>query len=116
MELWDYRNVSSDEQFDKIVSVGMVEHVGAAMLNTYFEHAYRLLRPGGLFLNHGIVLSLPVIAKDPMDWAVRRIWHEGSFTQRYVFPDGELETISTVLQAAHAYERATGWYQRHPAV
>ena len=40
--------------FDKIVSVGMYEHVGLRSLPLYFATAKRLLRPGGVFLNHGI--------------------------------------------------------------
>ena len=49
----DYREL--DEQpFDKIASVGMYEHVGRAQLDTYVGTVQRLLRPGGLFLNHGI--------------------------------------------------------------
>ncbi|HYP39026.1 MAG TPA: cyclopropane-fatty-acyl-phospholipid synthase family protein, partial [Chloroflexia bacterium] len=55
VEVRDYREMPAGVQFDKIVSVGMVEHVGRANLPQYFAQAYRLLRPGGLFLNHGIV-------------------------------------------------------------
>jgi len=53
VELRDYRDLS-EEPFDKIVSVGMFEHVGQSHLPEYFSQAYRLLRPGGLLLNHGI--------------------------------------------------------------
>ena len=52
-KLQDYRDVGS-ESFDKIVSIGMVEHVGRIKLPEYFAHAFRMLKPGGLFLNHGI--------------------------------------------------------------
>ncbi len=51
----DYRTLNAPEQFDKIASVGMVEHVGLKRLPEYFDAAYRVLAPGGLFLNHGIV-------------------------------------------------------------
>ncbi len=51
----DYRDLPQGAVFDKVVSVGMFEHVGRAKLPTYFGQAYRLTRPGGLFLNHGIV-------------------------------------------------------------
>jgi cyclopropane-fatty-acyl-phospholipid synthase len=53
VELRDYRDLRG-ETFDKIVSVGMVEHVGRERLATYFRTAYDALRDGGLFLNHGI--------------------------------------------------------------
>lgn len=42
------------KSFDKLVSVGMVEHVGEEMLPKYFAQPFKLLRPGGVFLNHGI--------------------------------------------------------------
>ena len=51
-ELMDYRAL--DRQFDRIVSVGMFEHVGQALMPTYFAKLRRLLRPGGLLMNHGI--------------------------------------------------------------
>ncbi len=53
----DYRDLSSRCPFEKIVSVGMVEHVGRAKLPGYFKTAWEGLRPGGLFLNHGITAS-----------------------------------------------------------
>ncbi len=91
-ELLDYRNVNENEQFDKIVSIGMVEHVGRENLGVYFEKAYRLLKPGGVFLNHGITLfQAPQIpqyqAKD-------------SFVQQYIFPDGDSQHIACVLDVA----------------
>ena len=49
----DYRELAG-EQFDKIASVGMYEHVGRADLREYVGRVAALLRPGGLFLNHGI--------------------------------------------------------------
>ena len=91
-ELQDYRHVDESQPFDKIVSVGMVEHVGRENLGIYFEKAYRLLKPGGVFLNHGItLLSAPFEslyeAKD-------------SFVQQYVFPDGDSQPIQYVLDVA----------------
>src|SRR5262249_61680732 len=64
-------------------------HVGEAQLPTYFGRAWRLLRDGGVFLNHGIASS----ATQPV--------HNGpSFTDRYVFPDIQAVPISTALRAA----------------
>ena len=82
VELRDYRDLG-DASFDKIVSVGMVEHVGRSRLRTYFEAAMRALRPGGLFLNHGIAEQSPE----------RRGYRVAGFMARYVFPDGELLPI-----------------------
>ena len=90
VEVRDYRDLPRKTTFDKVVSVGMVEHVGRAKLPTYFAEAYRLLKPGGLFLNHGIVTT----AQDPgfptPEWAMNALLRRGSFNERYVFPDGEL--------------------------
>jgi cyclopropane-fatty-acyl-phospholipid synthase len=85
----DYRELKDFESFDALASVGMFEHVGEAKLPEYFRQAYHLLRPGGAFLNHGITRR----AIDPPD-------APGSFSDAYVFPDGELTPISASLQVA----------------
>jgi cyclopropane-fatty-acyl-phospholipid synthase len=89
VEVRDYRDFPPGTTFDKVVSVGMFEHVGRAKLPTYFRQAARLTKPGGLFLNHGIVR-----ARDRDEgwrrWLRRALWREGKFKDRYVFPDGEL--------------------------
>jgi cyclopropane-fatty-acyl-phospholipid synthase len=88
VEVCDYRDLRPDRQFDKMASVGMIEHVGEELLPQYFRRAWQLLLPGGVFLNHGIARS-----------ATYR--HTGlSFTDVYVFPDGELVPISTTLRQA----------------
>jgi cyclopropane-fatty-acyl-phospholipid synthase len=89
VQVRDYRQVDEPEGFDALVSVGMFEHVGAAMLPIYFAQAYRLLRPGGVFLNHGIASR----ATNPPQ-------HGPSFSDAYVFPDGELVPINVTLRAA----------------
>lgn len=86
VDLCDYRNLSLCGAFDKIVSVGMYEHVGASALPKYFEQVWRLLRPGGAFLNHGI--------------AIRSAFRPDRFIGRYVFPDGELIAIGPLLTMA----------------
>ncbi len=57
VEVRDYRDLGVGQQFDKIVSVGMIEHVGEAQLPEYFSRIWRLLRPGGAFLNSGITAT-----------------------------------------------------------
>ena len=84
IRLADYRD-TSDGPYDKIASVGMVEHVGTAQLPAYFAHLRGLLKPGGILLNHGIVRPREQPRNDK------------SFAWRYVFPDGELQTLSRVL-------------------
>jgi cyclopropane-fatty-acyl-phospholipid synthase len=89
VEVADYRDVNEANTFDKIVSVGMFEHVGEALLPTYFKQAWHLLRPGGVFLNHGIAHNATLQAQSGP-----------TFVNRYVFPDGELVPISNTLRAA----------------
>jgi cyclopropane-fatty-acyl-phospholipid synthase len=88
VEVCDYRDLEVDQPFDKIASVGMIEHVGEARLQEYFTRAWHLLRPGGVFLNSGIAASQA------------RQRHEPSFIGQYVFPDGELVPLSTTIAAA----------------
>jgi cyclopropane-fatty-acyl-phospholipid synthase len=89
VELRDYRELAA-ERFDKIVSVGMFEHVGRSRLPEYFRAAFEALRPGGLFLNHGIA-----------EQGVRRAGGKATgFIERFVFPDGELVPISDALRVA----------------
>ncbi len=100
VELLDYRDLGR-ESFDKIVSVGMFEHVGRSHLPEYFAQAYRLLKPGGLFLNHGI--SRRAVSDPGSDsFVARRLVGQGSFSQRYIFPDGELVPVSEAAMLAEA--------------
>lgn len=98
VEVVDYREIEAWGPFDKLVSVGMFEHVGAAMLPLYFEQAWALLRPGGLFLNHGI--SSMTGRYDKGGPLKRMVFRPNSFMDRYVFPDGELVDIHETLAAA----------------
>ena len=89
VRLLDYRDVNERGGFDKVVSIGMIEHVGESKLRTYFEDVFQLLRPGGVFLVSGIGRA-----------GNRPATEQPSFTDVYVFPDGELPPISTTLDAA----------------
>ncbi|HTQ53979.1 MAG TPA: cyclopropane-fatty-acyl-phospholipid synthase family protein [Bryobacteraceae bacterium] len=85
--LGDYRDL--DGPFDKIASVGMVEHVGVHRLRGYFKKIYAMLAPGGLFLNHGI--TRPESVRPGPEWL---------FLRHKVFPGGELPQLSEVVRAA----------------
>ena len=84
----DYRDVG-DGPYDAISSIGMAEHVGAAMLPVYAADLFALLRPEGRLLNHAI-------SRRPGHPAA---FSSTSFIDRYVFPDGELEPIAMMLEA-----------------
>jgi cyclopropane-fatty-acyl-phospholipid synthase len=91
VQLRDYREMGKiSKAFDKIASIGMVEHVGLKNLPLYFGIAHRLLRPGGLFLNHGIARAHHAPAR------------QDSFIERYVFPDGRLVTLAQTITAAES--------------
>ena len=91
VHLLDYRDAIRLGTFDKLVSVGMVEHVGEDQLPSYFSSALQLLDPGGTFLNHGIARA-----------GNRRRPKDPTFTDVYVFPDSDLVPISTTIRAAEA--------------
>lgn len=112
VKLLDYRDITG-RTFDKIVSVGMFEHVGRAHLPEYFAHVYRVLKPGGLFLNHGISLHPHPPQTEPHRGWIHRVKNlvlgSGTFIQRYIFPDGELVPVSEVNLIAEK----TGFEARH---
>jgi len=94
VELRDYRELSADAPFDKISSVGMFEHVGAAYMPTYFRKIHSLLKPGGLVLNHGITSG-------QLDY--RQLGAGmGDFIEKYIFPGGELLHVTHVLRETAA--------------
>ena len=93
----DYRELPG-EQFDAVVSIGMVEHVGEERIDLYARRLYELLRPGGRLLNHGIAKLKDLDTPD-----------EGAFSERFVFPDGVPLPVSRIIGAL---ERA-GFMPRH---
>ena len=96
----DYRAID-DGPFDAISSIGMFEHVGLSRLDEYFSRLFSLLQPGGRLLNHAI--SRPWRAPRRAHFARR------GFIDRFVFPDGELLEVGSVVTAI---QRA-GFEARH---
>ena len=90
IELADYRALGEAEPYDRIASVGMFEHVGRAQLPAYFAKITRLLKPGGLLMNHGITAG--GTSNHQLGAGM------GDFIERYIFPGGELMHVSKVLQ------------------
>ena len=89
VELCDYRDLQGVDTYDKVASVGMFEHVGLKNLPVYFATVQRLLKPAGLFLNHGITHFSEGWSKTLST----------EFINRYVFPDGQLDTVGNVQRA-----------------
>jgi cyclopropane-fatty-acyl-phospholipid synthase len=86
IRIQDYRDVP-DGPFDAISSIGMAEHVGIAQLPAYARQLFSLLRPGGRLLNHAISRKAGALLHDART----------SFTDRYVFPDGELQPVGGMV-------------------
>jgi cyclopropane-fatty-acyl-phospholipid synthase len=84
----DFRDINDHEGFDKISSVGAIEHVARGGLSEHFNHVWGLLKQGGLFLSHGITASHSKRLRGP------------SFVDLYVFPDSAVIPVSAILTAA----------------
>jgi cyclopropane-fatty-acyl-phospholipid synthase len=113
-ELTDYSRLEGAERFDKISSIGMFEHVGAANFGAYFAAVRRLLKPGGLYLHHAIT-------RPGKGATVRRAKKRPEFAAltRYIFPGGELDYLWRTIAdlEGHGFEvrDVEGWrehYQR----
>lgn len=86
--LQDYRDIN--EPFDRIVSIGMFEHVGRKNYRTFMQVAHRCLKNGGLFLLH-------TIGKN------ERRGHTDPWIDKYIFPNGELPALCQITNAAEPY-------------
>ena len=93
--LQDYREVN--EKFDKIVSVGMIEHVGYRNYRQYFEIAKRNLKDDGLFLLHTI-------------GDIRSLKSTDAWTHKYIFPNGMLPSIAQLGKAIEGLFVMEDWH------
>jgi cyclopropane-fatty-acyl-phospholipid synthase len=121
IRLQDYRDIA-DGPYDAISSIGMFEHVGRSQLETYLRSVSSLLAPGGRFVNHAIGRP-PDIARTGcrarVEATARRVatavgssWTsriDSPLIKRYVFPDGELHEVGTVVSMV----QETGLEVRH---
>ena len=86
-QLMDYRDLAKSRQcFDRVVSVGMLEHVGRKNYETYFASVDQVLKPGGLFLLHFI--------------SGRKEYPGDAWLKKYIFPGGMLPSLREILQIA----------------
>ncbi|MFF5112636.1 class I SAM-dependent methyltransferase [Streptosporangium sp. NPDC000509] len=94
----DYRDVS-ETGFDAVSSIGLTEHIGKDQLPFYFRFLYDKLVPGGRLLNHCITRPT----------GTEKTLNAGGFINRYVFPDGELESVGYLARQIED----TGFEIRH---
>lgn len=85
IELTDYHDLN--EQFDRIVSIGMFEHVGWKNYKTFMEVVHRCLKDDGMFLLHTIAGNTPAKGTDP-------------WIGTYIFPNSMLPSASQIFRAA----------------
>ncbi|MGJ6964788.1 class I SAM-dependent methyltransferase [Streptosporangium sp. G11] len=94
----DYRDVP-ETGFDAVSSIGLTEHIGKEQLPFYFRFLYDKLVPGGRLLNHCITRPT----------GTEKTLNAGGFINRYVFPDGELESVGYLARQIED----TGFEIRH---
>lgn len=85
IKLEDYRDLTGE--FDRIVSIGMFEHVGQRNYAVYFDTVKRLLKPGGLFVLHTIGSNSNDVSVDP-------------WINKYIFPNGVLPSVQQIADAS----------------
>lgn len=95
IELMDYRALTGE--YDKVVSVGMFEHVGPKNYPVYFESVRRLLKEEGIFLLHSIGSDKFFPAADP-------------WINRYVFPNGKLPSARELTEAVEGHFLIEDWH------
>jgi cyclopropane-fatty-acyl-phospholipid synthase len=99
IELMDYRDLTG--QFDKIVSVGMFEHVGPKNYQTYFKVVNRLLKDDGLFLLHTIGVTSTTSNTDP-------------WIDKYIFPNGKLPSAQEITANVEQHFFIGDWHNFGP--
>jgi len=93
--LQDYRDLNN--QYDRIVSVGMFEHVGPKNYATYFDVADRNLKPDGIFLLHTIGALTTDMNVDP-------------WIDKYIFPNGCLPSVRQIADASEPHFVMEDWH------
>lgn len=95
IRLQDYRKL--DEKFDRIISIGMFEHVGPKNYKIYMEVVHRCLKENGLFLLHTIGSNISVK-------------HTNKWINRYIFPGGVLPSVAQIAKASEGLFVLEDWH------
>ena len=93
----DYRKISSHLVFDKIVSIGVMEHIGPKNFNDYFEAFYKRLKPDGIALIHTIGCYGPSGTTSP-------------FINKYIFPGGYIPRFHEISKCIEKYFKLEDWH------
>ncbi len=88
VQLMDYRDISGI--YDKVVSIGMFEHVGEKNYDIYFKTAFEHMKDDGIFVLHTIGSDLPKIGTD-------------AWIHKYIFPNGQIPSISQISKSCEEY-------------
>lgn len=97
VRLQDYREIDASETFDRVVSLGMFEHVGYKNYRTFMETVHDLLADGGLQLLHTIGSNAPNVTADP-------------WVSKYIFPNGMLPSASQIAEAVDGLFVVEDWH------
>ena len=99
LELRDYNDLAPkfDGHFEKVSSIGMVEHVGIDNMLSYMQIVARCMTDRGLFLNHGITRPAKRTAKQ-----FRKMTPERRLLAKYIFPGGELDHLGHMVETTEA--------------
>jgi cyclopropane-fatty-acyl-phospholipid synthase len=101
VELRDMRDLETNAQFDRLTSIGVTEHIPEAEQQAYFTRAYKLLKPGGMFMNqcnvsYNSARSTNSVRERMANW----LWKRDQFIDRYVFPDGKIVPLGHLITKA----------------
>ncbi|MGB3211809.1 MAG: cyclopropane fatty acyl phospholipid synthase [Desulforhopalus sp.] len=99
IELCDYRDLY--EPFDRVVSIGMFEHVGWRNYRTFMSVVHRCLKKNGIFLLHTIAGNTSVTATDP-------------WIDKYIFPNSMMPSASQISEAAEGLFLLEDWHSFGP--
>jgi len=97
IRLQDYRDINEKKKFDRIVSLGMFEHVGTKNYKKFMKIVYKNLKDDGLFLLHTIGGSKSFFQTDP-------------WINKYIFPEGVIPSVKQIAEAAEKVFILEDWH------
>tara|TARA_Y100000310_G_scaffold127024_1_gene126028 strand:+ start:1786 stop:2913 length:1128 start_codon:yes stop_codon:yes gene_type:complete len=97
IRLQDYRDINEKEKFDRIVSLGMFEHVGTKNYKKFMEIVYKNLKDNGLFLLHTIGGNESVVKTEP-------------WIDKYIFPGGVIPSVKQIAESAEGCFILEDWH------